>query len=90
MDKIINCCKLLPNSGQQFVNSNSTQMSKEKDLTLNLPQDLLVPTGDAILIKLRNHIKNGGQVKVIMEGEEEKTVRTEEELYQITEPFTNQ
>lgn len=65
-------------------------MSKEKDPILNLPQDLLVPAGDALLVKLSNHIKNGGQVKVHVEGEEEKTVQSEEELHKIAAPFTNQ
>jgi hypothetical protein len=65
-------------------------MSNENDPSLKLPQDLLVPTGDAILMKLKNHIKNGGQVKVIIEGQKEKTVSTEEELFQIAGPYTNQ
>lgn len=65
-------------------------MSKENDPRLNLPQDLLVPTGDAMLMKLKDHIKNGGKVKVTIEGQGEKTISTEEELYQIAGPYTNQ
>lgn len=65
-------------------------MSDEKELSLNLPEDLLAPKGDALLIKLKDHIKNGGKVNVHIQDQEEKTVSTEEELFDITAPFTNQ
>lgn len=64
-------------------------MGEKKDMVLNLPQDLLVPKGDALLITLKDHIKKGGNVKIHMQGQEEKTVTTEEELFEITEKFTN-
>lgn len=65
-------------------------MSKEQDTHLHLPQDLLVPKGDALLLKLKDHINKGGKVWVHIQGQEEKTITTEEELFKITEPFTNQ
>lgn len=64
-------------------------MSEKKEMILNLPQDLLVPKGDALLITLKNHIKKGGQVKIRIQGQEDKTVSTEEELFKITERYTN-
>lgn len=60
------------------------------ELKLNLPQDMLRPQGDALIIKLKDHIKNGGTVKVQIQEQEEKTVSTEEELFEITAPYTNQ
>jgi len=62
----------------------------KKDPSLTLPQDLLVPKGDALLIELKNHIKRGGKVRVHIEGEEDKTVSTEDELFKLTAPYTNQ
>jgi hypothetical protein len=64
-------------------------MGKQKELILNLPTDLLVPKGDALLISLKKHIKNGGTVKVHFQNQEEKTVTSEEELFEITEKYTN-
>ena len=60
------------------------------ELTLNLPHDMLQPQGDALIIKLKDHIKNGGTVKVQIQDQEEKTVSTEKELFEITVPYTNQ
>ena len=65
-------------------------MGGKKEMNLNLPYDLLVPQGDSLLIILKNHIKSGGIVKVKIQDEEEKTVTTEDELFKITEPYTNQ
>lgn len=65
-------------------------MNEEKELKLQLPEDLLVPQGDALLIKLKEHIKSGGKVKIRIKDEEEITVETEEELFDITGPYTNQ
>ena len=63
---------------------------ENKELKLNLPQDMLQPQGDALIVKLKDHIKNGGKVKVKIQDQEEKTVSTEEELFEITAPYTNQ
>lgn len=65
-------------------------MGEKKEMNLNLPYDLLVPQGDSLLIILKNHIKSGGIVKVKIQDEEEKTITTEDELFKITEPYTNQ
>lgn len=65
-------------------------MKDPKQLSLHLPEDLLVPTGDAFLIKLKEHLKHGGQVKIHIKDQEEKTVSTEEELFEITGPYVNQ
>ena len=59
-------------------------------MSLKLPEDLLAPKGDALLIKLKDHIKHGGKVNIHIQDQEEKTVSTEEELFEITAPFTNQ
>lgn len=65
-------------------------MEDERILSLHLPEDLLVPRGDAMLIKLKNHIKNGGKVKIHIKDQKEKTVESEDELFEITAPYTNQ
>ena len=65
-------------------------MEDRKELNLHLPEDLLVPKGDAFLIKLKEHLKEGGRVKVHIKDQEEKTVNTEEELFDITAPYVNQ
>lgn len=64
-------------------------MGEKKEMILNLPQDLLIPKGDALLITLKKHIKSGGIVRIRFQNEEEKTVTTEEELFEITEKYTN-
>lgn len=65
-------------------------MEERRELKLHLPEDLLVPKGDAFLIKLKEHLKQGGQVKVFIEDQGEKTVDSEEELFEITAPYVNQ
>lgn len=65
-------------------------MNYDKELNLYLPEDLLVPKGDALLIKLKEHLKGGGKVRIHIKDKEEKTVSTEEELFEITTPYTNQ
>ncbi|MEX2591906.1 MAG: hypothetical protein WD426_03970 [Anditalea sp.] len=64
-------------------------MGEKKEMSLHLPHDLLVPKGDALLITLKEHIKSGGKVTIHIQGQEEKTVTTEEELFEITEKYTN-
>jgi hypothetical protein len=65
-------------------------MEEKKELSLHLPEDLLVPKGDAMLIKLKEHVKHGGTVRVFIKGQEDKIVKTEDELFEITAPFVNQ
>lgn len=65
-------------------------MEEKKELGLHLPEDLLVPKGDAMLIKLKEHIKHGGTVKVHIKDQEEKVIHTEDELFDITAPYINQ
>lgn len=65
-------------------------MNEKKELSLQLPEDLLVPQGDALLIKLKEHIQSGGKVKILIKDEDEKVVETEDELFDITAPYTNQ
>lgn len=65
-------------------------MEAKKELSLHLPEDLLVPKGDAMLIKLKEHIKHGGTVRIHIKDQEEKTVKTEDELFEITAPYVNQ
>ena len=65
-------------------------MDEKKELSLHLPEDLLVPKGDAMLIKLKEHLKNGGTVSIHIKDQEEKIVKTEDELFDITAPYVNQ
>jgi len=69
---------------------NNKKREDNMDRSLQLPEDLLAPKGDALLIELSKHIKNGGKVKVRIEGGEDKTVASEDELFKITAPYTNQ
>lgn len=65
-------------------------MEEKKELSLNLPEDLLIPKGDAMLIKLKEHVKHGGTVRVHIKDKEDQIVTTEDELFEITAPFVNQ
>ncbi|HLW20673.1 MAG TPA: hypothetical protein VKX33_10130 [Cyclobacteriaceae bacterium] len=65
-------------------------MNYDRELNLNLPEDLLVPKGDALLIKLKDHLNGGGKVRIHIKDQDEKTISTEKELFEITAPYTNQ
>jgi len=65
-------------------------MEEKTEISLHLPEDLLVPKGDAMLIKLKDHVKHGGKVRIYIKDQEEKVVDTEEELFEITTPYINQ
>lgn len=43
-----------------------------------------------MLIKLKDHVKHGGKVRIYIKDQEEKVVDTEEELFEITTPYINQ
>jgi hypothetical protein len=65
-------------------------MEEKREMSLHLPEDLLVPKGDALLIELKEHVKQGGTVRVHIKDQEEKIVETEDELFKITNPYVNQ
>lgn len=65
-------------------------MEEKKELSLKLPEDLLIPKGDAMLIKLKEYVKHGGTVRVQIKDKEDQIVKTEDELFEITAPFVNQ